>query len=316
MKTSIDYLKFRTRSSPFDVLEALRPAFGSAASLVELGDCVKGKDGWEHRRHLRIAGDVSIGAIDYGGESQREWVRVDIPGSGCAWIQDWAKVVGLLDVLKEPALKRVDIALTTYDGSISHEVVIAAHEARQFSSGGRHPHRRVITSSDARAGRTVYVGRREGSKFFRAYEKGHERLQKHVPAWMHSGVTQLEFDGHGLANVEDVYRVEVEFKDEDGKVMPWTMLTNPDSYFVGAYPFCAALLPGAPERKVQTMPDFGPRMALLAQLEHARRAYGSILRTAIDAFDGDRDLVLSMITSDKPSERLISAGVLTVVHQG
>ena len=314
MKTTVDYLKFRTRSNPFEILESLRPAFGTASDLVALGEPVKGKDGWEHRRSLFIA-DVRIGAIDYGGESQREWVRVDMPGSGCEWVQDWSKVAALVDVLKEATLRRVDIALTTYDGSVSHELVIQAHDDKQFSSGGRHPHRRVVTSSDVRAGKTVYVGNRDGAKFLRAYEKGMEILQKHVPAWMRAGVTGLDFNGHGRAAVEDVYRVEVEFKDADGKVLPWPMLVERDAYFSGAYPFCASLLPGAPERKVQTMPDFGAKMALLTQLEHARRAYGSILRTAIEAFGGDRDLVFSMVTADKPSERLIQAGVLTVEHQ-
>jgi DNA relaxase NicK len=142
-----------------------------------------------------------------------------------------------------------------------------------------------------------------------------EILQKHVPAWMRAEVTGLDFNGHGRAAVEDVYRVEVEFKEADGKVLPWPMLVERDSYFSGAYPFCASLLPGAPERKVQAMPDFGAKMALLTQLEHARRAYGAIFRTAIEAFGGDRDLVLSMVTADKPSERLIQAGVLTVEHQ-
>lgn len=314
MKTTVDYLKFRTRSNPFEVLEALRPGFGTAADLVELGDPVKGKDGWEHRRHLKMAGDVTIGAIDYGGESQREWVRVDVPGSGCEWVQDWSAIAGIVSVLKEATLRRVDIALTTFDGSVTHEMVVEAHEALQFGSGGRHPHRRVVTSSDARAGRTVYVGNRDGAKFLRAYEKGLEMLQKHVPGSVRSMVNQMEFNGHGLANIEDVYRVEVEFKDADGKVMPWPMLVERDSYFAGAYPFCASLLPGAPERRVQGMPDFGAKMELLAQLEHARRAYGRIFRTAILAYGGDREKVFDMVTAEGPSDRLISAGVLTVAH--
>ena len=314
MKTTVDYLKFRTRSNPFEILEALKPCFGTLSDCVDLSDSIKGKDGWDHRRLLKISGDVKIGSIDYGGESQREWVRVDIPGSGCEWIQDWEATSRLVDVLREATLKRVDIALTTFDGSVTHERVIEAHEALQFGSGGRHPHRRVVTSSDARAGRTVYVGSREGAKFLRAYEKGLELLQKHVPHSIRGMVNQLEFNGHGIANIEDVYRVEVEFKDADGKVLPWPILVERDAYFSGAYPFCASLLPEAKERKVQGMPDFGAKLDLLAQLEHARVAYGRILRTAIIAYGGDREKVLDMITADGPSERLIASGVLTVTH--
>ena len=63
MKTHVDWLKFRTQSSPFEVLETLKPSF--IGELLELGDQQRGKDGWESRRPLVLA-DVTVGAIDYG----------------------------------------------------------------------------------------------------------------------------------------------------------------------------------------------------------------------------------------------------------
>lgn len=314
MKTTVDYLKFRTRSNPFDLVKAIRPAFGTAADLVELAEQIQGKDGWEFRRQVKMAGDVVIAAIDYGGTNQNGWVRFDMSGAGCEWVQAWDVIAGLVDILKEASLRRCDLALTTYNGSVNHEMVIAAHEARQFGTGGRHPHYRVLGGSDPRAGRTIYVGTREKSaKYLRAYEKGFETLQKHVPFSIRDMVKTIEFSGHGHAAIEDVYRVEVEFKATDEKVLPWTMVTARDDYFAGAYPFCAALLPGAPERRVQSMPDFGARMELLSQLENVRRSYGRILRTAAMAF-GSEQAVLDIVMSDAPSDRLVAAGVLTVVH--
>lgn len=313
MKTTVDYLKFRTRSSPFDVFEAMRPCFGSAGDLLELSDQIKGKDGWDHRRLLKIAGDVTIAAIDYGGQSMNGWARFDMGGSGCEWVQRWDAVGALVDVLKEASLRRVDIALTTFDGSVSHDSVLAAFEARQFGTGGRHPHHRFQGGSDPRAGRTIYIGRRESSKYLRCYEKGLEMLQKHVPHGVRDIVKTMQFNGHGHAPVEDVYRVEVEFKATDEKVLPWTMLVERDAFFAGAYPFCASLLPSAPERKVQSMPDFGARMELLTQLENVRRSYGRILRTAVMAY-GSEKAVFDIVLADAPSDRLVAAGVLTVVH--
>ena len=38
MKTIVDWLKFRTLSDPFVVLEAIRPAFGTASALLTLED--------------------------------------------------------------------------------------------------------------------------------------------------------------------------------------------------------------------------------------------------------------------------------------
>jgi DNA relaxase NicK len=314
MKTTVDYCKFRTLSNPFAILEAIRPAFGTVADLVELSDQTTGKDGWEFRRLVKMAGDVRIAAIDYGGANQQGWVRFDMPGSGCEWVQDWQVVASLVDVLKQAQVKRADVALTTYDGSVNHDMVIAAHEARQFGTGGRHPHYKTLGGSDPRAGRTINVGTREKSaKFFRGYEKGFETLQKHVPFGIRDSVKTIEFAGHGHAAVEDVYRVEVEFKATDEKVVPWTIFTERDDYFAGAYPFCAALLPGAPEKRVQSMPDFGARMELLSQLENLRRSYGRILRTAAMAF-GSEQAVFEIVMADAPSDRLIAAGVLTVVH--
>lgn len=314
MKTTVDWLKFRTLSDPFKTLEAIRPAFGTVADLVQFGPSQKGKDGWDHRREIILAGDVVLGAVDYGGESQRGWLRWDMPGKGCEWVQDWGLVEGLYGVLDRAELRRVDLALTTADpGLVSHEKVLAAHAADLFSSGGRSPKARIVTGSEPSDGRTVYVGSRTAHKFIRCYEKGREMMVKAgVPEGVRKQVERVEFDGLGMVNVADLYRVEVEFKDVD-KVLPWTMLTDRDAYFAGANPFCASLLPGAPIRKAQGLPDFGGKLALQVQVEHARRAYGALVRTLYEVH-GDAEKVLAMLMADKPSEKLVRAGVLTMSH--
>lgn len=310
MKTTVDWLKFRTTANPYKTLDAVLPAFGSVADLLALGEPEKGKDGWLHRRSVILAGDQKLASIDYGGESQRGWARFDMPGTGCEWVQDWAAMEAGLQSI-DAQLRRVDLALTTHDGSVTHERVVQAHEDGQFSSGGRNPKRRDITGSDPRDGRTVYVGARDGAKYVRCYEKGFEVLNKcGIPENLKSACTHIEYNGVGKVKVDDLYRVEVEFKDVD-KVLPFAMLTDRDSYFAGANPFCASLLPGAPERKVMGLPDFNGKAALAVQLEHCRRAYGAIIRTAILAH-GDESAVLAMIAGEGPSDRLISAGVLSI----
>lgn len=310
MKTTVDWLKFRTTANPFETLSALLPAFGTVGELLTLGEPAKGKDGWQHRRSVILAGDQTLAQIDYGGESQRGWLRFDMSGTGCEWVQDWAAMeTGLQSI--DAQLRRVDLALTTHDGSVTHERVVQAHQDGQFSSGGRNPKRRDITGSDPRDGRTVYVGARDGAKYVRCYEKGFEVLNKcGIPENLKSACTHIEYNGVGKVKVDDLYRVEVEFKDVD-KVLPFSMLTDRDSYFAGANPFCASLLPGAPERKVMGLPDFNGKAALAVQLEHCRRAYGAIIRTAILAH-GDESAVLAMIAGEGPSDRLISAGVLSI----
>lgn len=59
------------------------------------------------------------------------------------------------------------------------------------------------------------------------------------------------------------------------------------------------------------LPDFNAKASLAVQLEHCRRAYGAIIRTAILAH-GDESAVLAMIAGEGPSDRLIAAGVLSI----
>lgn len=307
-KTTIDWLRFRTKSNPFETFEALRPAFGSLAPLLTFETGGKGHDGWERSGLIKLVDHV-LGVVDYGGESQRDWVRVNVPGTGCAYVEDWSAVASLVDVLQQPELKRVDVALTTFAGEVSHESVIAAHEAKLFSSGGRQPEYRTVGGSNPRQGRTIYIGNRKGQKMLRAYEKGFELLRD-IPSSLRDSVTHI--DGNP---VDLMYRLEVEFKDVD-KVIPWPVLVDRDAYFVGAYPFLASLLPGISASSMMDKDPFGraAQLELQAQLDNCRRAYGKIIRAALDAYGGDSDRVLRQIAAMEPSQALVEAGILTVDH--
>ncbi len=85
MKTTIDWLCFRTQSNPFETLEKMRPMFGTAFDLVTLNTGLQGKDGWLRAAEIKMV-DITLGRIDYDGESQRGWVRVNLTGIGCDWV--------------------------------------------------------------------------------------------------------------------------------------------------------------------------------------------------------------------------------------
>jgi len=306
MKTSIDWLAFRTKTDAFDVVEAIAPIFGTAHDLITFLPGLRGKDGWTHAGEIRLAGDIALGRIDYGGHSQRGWVRVNLTGEGCAWVQRWDLAQELPSALLEAEIKRLDIALTTYDGEVSDSMILDAYHAGKFTAGGRPPELRSITSSDPRAGITRYVGKRENHKFLRCYEKGFEML-KDVPH-LRNSVTHV--NGH---QVDKIYRVELELKAVD-KVIPWGTLMGRDEVFAGSYPFCAELMPGVPHWRMKTMPDLKPILSLDRALNNVRQAYGSIIRTAIEAHGGDPLKVMERIIGDTPSQALVDAGVLTVNH--
>lgn len=275
---------------------------GEKQDVLHIEPLERGKDGWEQAAAVMWL-NVPIGRMDYGGESQRGWVRVDINGSGCGWASDWTAHHRLLD-LDSAQIRRLDLALTTWDGEIDHEMVIDAHQRGRFINGGRPPHLRQITSSDPLAGRTCYVGDRASDKFCRTYEKGLQMANKY------SQLTVTAIDGK---QVQDIYRVEVEFKARD-TVIPWNTLTQRDSAFVGAYPFCADILPGITGSKLDHKPQRLPQMDLKLALAQIKRQYGNTLWTALQAHGGDIFEVWGQIIGNKDNEALVSSGALQVEH--
>lgn len=319
MKTTIDWLKFRSKLGPFALLELVRPAFGTVAELLEIRTGIKPRDGWTYAAEIFLP-DHPIARIDYGGESQRDWVRFDMPGSGCAWVQDWALIERTFSGVVDSEISRLDIAFTTSDPSVvSDAKVVQAFDDGQFCCGGRPPGMRTIMNSDPTAGKTRYIGKRENHKFLRCYEKGWEMF-KDLPdsaEFLRKPGVQVAMDHMGMVNVQDVYRVELELKNVD-KFIPWTVIQRRDEVFAGSYPFCAKLLPDAPHWVMQELPSFKPRAALLEALGNAFRSYGGTWKAAHLAYGGDDVALLRLakeMLASEPSRRLVESGVLTVDHE-
>lgn len=305
-KTTVDWLRFRTQTEPRDVLEAIRPMYGEVGPALRLQHLPRGIMGFQQGATLQLA-DMPIGRIDYGGDSQRGWVRVDITGKGCEWVQDWPALESV-EALPSSQLRRLDIALTTWNGEVSHEHVVKAHTAGRFITRGRPPALTQITSSDPKAGRTCYIGKREKSdKFMRCYEKGAEIAAKY--AGRVPGET-THIDGK---RVEDIYRCEVEFK-ATGTDIPWEVVERRDQYFAGAYPFCGDVLPGVESDILMRRPQRAPQTDLQAVLDNCLIQYGPALYTALRAYHGDITAVWDKIVGDHHSQALIEAGVLLVEH--
>jgi DNA relaxase NicK len=299
--TTVDWLRFRTQAEPGQCLEGLRGIFGDLGRHLSLGDHGRGLFGFRHSLPVQIA-DMPVARLDFGGESQRGWMRVDIGGKGCSFARDWDALEDI-EALPGAEIRRLDIALTTWKGEINHDQVVQAHTAGKFTTRGRPPNLRQITNSDPRAGRTCYVGNREADKFLRAYEKGFEMSAK-------TGGGILAIDGFP---VEDIYRVELELK-ADGTPIPWETIERRDQYFAGAYPFCSEILPGIEADILQRRPEKGPQRELAAALENCRRQFGNTLFTALVANHGDIGAVWEKIVGREHNRNLLEAGVLLVDH--
>lgn len=306
-KTTIDWLRLRTQAEPRQALEALRPMFGTLGPALRLKGLPRGILGFQQAAQI-VVGDMPMGRMDYGGEAQRGWVRLDIPGRGCEWVQDWESIQSV-EELPGAEIRRLDIALTTWDGQVTHEQVVDAHKAGRFVTRGRPPAMRTITSTDPRAGRTCYVGKREKSdKFFRAYEKGFELAA--AGPMQRLGFEVSHIDGKAI---EGIYRCELELKAESTTI-PWEVIERRDQYFAGAYPFCADVLPGVEADILQRRPERAPQNELASALENCRIQFGQTLFTALHAYGGDMTTVWDKVIGEKHCQRLLEAGVLLVDH--
>jgi DNA relaxase NicK len=304
--TTIDWLRFRAQASPGEALQAVQSLYGGLGGHLTLGDHQKGALGFQHALPIKLA-DVTLGRMDFGGDSQRGWLRVDIGGKGCGFVTDWDNM-DALEALPSAELRRVDIALTTWEGEVTHGQVVNAHAEGKFTTRGRPPNLRTITNSDPRAGRTCYVGMRTADKFFRAYEKGFEIAAKLGASGLGSTITHI--DGHAI---EDIYRCELELKAESTDI-PWQVVEQRDSYFAGAYPFCAEVLPGIEPDILQRRPEKAPQRELQAVLANIRAQYGNALFTALTCYHGDIGAVWAKVCGTEHHRGMLEAGVLLVEH--
>lgn len=302
-KTTIDYLRFRVQAEPSQVLEALRPMFGTAGEALKFRHLERGALGFQQASEV-VLGDLPLARLDFGGESQRGWVRAQLSGKACEWVQDW-DAVEELERLPDAQVRRLDIAATTWDGEIGHAMVVNAHALGRFMTGGRPPDLQQITSSNDRAGRTCYVGKRTSDKFFRAYEKGFELAGKC------RGMHVTHIDGH---LIEGIYRCEVELKAENTPI-GWDVIERRDQYFAGAYPFCADVLPGIEADILMRRKERAPQTDLAVALENCRIQFGPTLYTALRAYHGDIGAVWDKVIGDHHCHALTEGGVLLVDHE-
>jgi DNA relaxase NicK len=141
----------------------------------------------------------------------------------------------------------------------------------------------------------------------RCYEKGHEMLSQ-LGGNLPGKVTHIEG-----SLIQDIYRCEVELKAVT-KDIPWEAVGRRDHYFVGAYPFCADILPNVDPDTRKARPEREAQTTLAAALENARVQFGPTFFTALRAYDGDITAVWEKILGDHHSQPLIEAGVLLVDH--
>jgi len=301
--SSIDWFGFRTQGELPEVVEGLRGVFDSHMPPLTTHLRKGGWNGFKSSANLCL-GDMVVGMMAYGGDSQRGMVAVNVTGVGCSWLKpDWDEVQDGVQHLPAYELRRVDIALDTYRREVTHDKVVQAYRNGLFALSGRPPSMTRIEPEDPLDGATIYIGKRENAKFLRCYEKGLEL----VKAYPRGTVTHLDD-----VPVEDIYRVELELKAKEGP-LPVDLIDKRDQYFAGSYPYLQTVLDVKPEVLVQAR-EKGPQHSLAGMLANIRQQYGSTLFTALMAHHGDIGAVWDQIVGHKHNADLLAAGVLLVEH--
>jgi DNA relaxase NicK len=297
-RTFPDFYAFRARSDHFAVIEALRLALGGRGCL--LGHTIQ-QAGWHgYARHsLLNFGGKQVGLVAWGGDQQLGWVYASLSGAGCEFVEAWDFFEAVVHALPEFSYRRVDLTLDVRDGSCSHERTVEAYRQGAFDSRGRRPLADRIEPEDRERGCTFYVGNRRQWRFFRGYDKGREIRQK-------SGLSGLtHIDG---VRVEDLYRLEVEFKAVDGATLPLDLVQDRDRYFGGAFPYLATVLQGVESRPFRVHRKHTVHSDLTRTLAACQRMYGPALRAALEVHGGNKAAVWEQIVGDTITDRWIAAG--------
>jgi len=212
------------------------------------------------------------GWLAFGGEKQNGTVLIDLNGTGCAKLNDWARIRQWGEQ-SGASITRTDLAYDDYEGlTVSIDKALAWREQGLFHDAGRPPSCKLIDDLGSNKGKTLYIGARQSVKCCRIYEKGKQLGDKESP-WV---------------------RPEVEFK-KGHREIPWEILTSPTKYFAGAYP-CLAFL-SIDQDRIRTIKK-ASELSYRRLLAHVKKQAGKAINLMMMLEGYDPSRVIALIRRD------------------
>jgi phage replication initiation protein len=291
MKAIIDWCTC-TFAFKQDELSQFLSHLGRSTGLQLIADERRSRPGYTDGIAIKAFIDfklVPFCVFAWGGDSQRGRAMLELSGSSCGCIADWRIFRCFLESLPESRLTRVDTAVDCLQGEFSVDQCVEWVEQGLFNCRGREPSTR--TDGDwlkQYEGRTLYVGKTKNGKGLRCYEKG-KQLGDFESAWT---------------------RFEVQFGNRD-RVLPFDILTDPTTYFVGAYPALEKIVSEAGSRIKTISTQAGASIAVI--LSALKRTYGKWIHTLAGSGIEITDLVESISIKALPSRIQSSAVVADVL---
>lgn len=328
-RTKVDWWAWRARGTLADQERALSAVFADAGHPVTLVPRKSGWKGYEQAAGIRV-GELDAGLLAWGGENQKGWHYVSLSGAACDWVGDWDRAQEAAEACPAYDLKRVDIALDTFDGSVSFDAVEAAFDGGKFApaGSGRPPKGQFERQKRPEDSQIARIGSRESAKYLRCYEKGKQVLGPEVAKAMRRDPESFDWSEWvgatmplpdpetgemKLYGVWDWFRLELELKPVSAP-LPSDLIDRRDHYFAGSYPYLGEVLEGVDPEVLVMKRERMPQLELALALDNIRRQYGSTLFTALVAHHGDFGAVWQKVCGNKHNAKLVAAGVLMVDH--
>ena len=331
VKTMAQFIKYRESiGDPLDVgrleyaaLDELKTFFWSVGSDIFANCEYSTADMWEdhfqlierghglfgYRRSFDLVLDGHpIGVAAAGGVQASCYVS--ITGRGCRLL-DMGRVSAVLRSLPMVNLTRADIALDDFAGVTGFEHARSAYMAGNFVTRGKPPVCGEIRSGgvivgdsiDYQGGSTFTVGTRSGGKLYRGYEKGKQQGDS-ASLW---------------------FRHEVELRSVNREI-PLHVLTDPDRYFCGFYPYLAEVyqLVAKSQPVAEVIPtrqrerEALKRSAVAAyssSVENLKRVGGGVINVMRQSAGLTDSEIINLLIRDAVPRSLSRVAVPGLVHQ-
>lgn len=276
--SSVDWVTFSVPTDPEKNLgDEIQPVLDCIVgwtnlALVRSNSNLTGcQESWDLVGVDRETGEaVSLFKIGHMKEtaSSRAHLVMNIPGHCCSYF-DMQKL-SVKGQEMGAKLTRVDTAVDDFKGEFSVHRARCLYAKGAFQGKGK-AHGSMPKFSEVKSGRgkeshgkTLYIGDRKNGKLLRVYEKGLQMSDEARPEWV---------------------RWEVQFGNKDREI-PWQILRDPSSFFLGAYaPFeklFGGRLKNATPAYIKTEYDAKSSRTLTELAKNARIQYGKTISALID----------------------------------